>query len=103
MSIIKQIYINKIKLPKEIKDIIKDFLFHDIIKLTKKRKNKICLKINKSIFTCRTLNKDPEQYSFYLVNYSKLHTFRLCKNCGNYLTAKNYADIVSRIKCKCDE
>ena len=41
MSIIKQIYINKIKLPKEIKDIIKDFLFHDIVKLTKKRKNKI--------------------------------------------------------------
>lgn len=103
MSVIKQIYINKIKLPKEIKDIIKDFLFYDIIKLTEKIKKKICLKINKSKFTCRTLDKDSEQYSFYIVNESKLHSFRLCKNCGDYLTPRNYIDIIPRIKCKCDE
>jgi len=103
MSTLKQIYINKIKLPKEIKDIIKYFLFHNIIEITEKRKNKICFKIDKSPFTCKRLTRDPEQFSFYIPNYSKIHLFKLCKNCGNYLTAKNYDDITSRIKCKCDE
>lgn len=103
MSILKQIYIDKIKLPKEIKDVIKDFLFHDIIKLIKKRKNKICFKIDRSPFTCKRLSRDLEQFSFYIPNYSKIYLFKLCKNCGNYLTAKNYADITSKIKCKCDE
>jgi len=102
MSVLKQIYINKIKLPTEIKDIIKDFLFNNLIEIMKKIKNKICLKLSKSKFTGRTLNSDPEKFSFYIAKESKLYSFKICKNCGEYLTSKIYVNIKPRIKCKCD-
>ena len=102
MSVLKQIYINKIKLPIEIKDIIKDFLFNNLFEIMKKIKNKICLKISESIFTGRTINADPEKFSFYIVKESKLYSFSICKDCGEYLTSKIYFNIKPRIKCKCD-
>ena len=107
MSIIKQIYINKIKLPSEIKDIIKSFIFNNInniIKKQLKKKNKICYLIKNTKFSGSSyINEDIEIFRFYIKNERNIYRFKLCKKCGDYLTCSNYYEIPCKIKCNCND
>lgn len=97
MSIItKQIIINKLPLPDELIDIIKDYVFYNIINKTKKIK-KIIMPI---VDTIRIPHKTQ------LIWISKKHAYgndraEFCLNCGDYLWSYT-CRITIKVICVCD-
>ena len=114
--IYKQIYLNKLNLPNEIINIIKDFAFQDIvISNIKKQKAIINLIIQTSkyqftysslehyLFWAR-LKKYEDKYSVNYTIYGPLIYSKFCIYCGNYLNLLEDDDeqpIYNKILCNC--
>lgn len=100
MSVLKQLYINSIKLPKEIIDIIKSYTFIDIIILQKIRKKIIVNLIQQTKWTYKDMNTQ-NRLIFWIESDTKCPQYQIifCYKCGNYqfYCANNY----DKINCKC--
>jgi hypothetical protein len=98
-SLIKQFLINQFALPKEINDIIKDYVFYNIINETKHKKNKIVSLINDTRWSPKNypLYLEPNEWIFWVENETNPQfQIHFCVKCGDYLFEEN-----NKIKCKC--
>jgi hypothetical protein len=97
MSIIaKNIIINKLALPDEVIDIIKDYTFYNIVNKTREFKNKIM----SILVTIRIPDKTK------LIWIRKKHAYgnaraEFCLKCGDYLWSYN-CYVCKKVICKCD-
>ena len=97
MSIItKQTIIQKLPLPDELIDIIKDYTYYNIINKTKQTKNKLM----PIIPTIRKYHKTK------LIWVRKKHAYgnaraEFCLKCGDYLWSYT-SGVCKKIVCKCD-
>lgn len=94
--IIKQTIIQKLPLPNEVIDIIKDYTFYNIVNKTREFKNKIM----SIIVTIRISHKTK------LIWIRKKHVYgneraEFCLKCGYYLWSYT-CRISKKIICKCD-
>jgi len=103
MSIItKQLILNQLGLTTEIIEIIKEYIFYDVILKTKKIKNEIISLINNTYYT--PLHIIPPlsdiQYVFYIDGEDSSAQFQndFCIKCGNYIVSY---DACAKIICNC--
>jgi hypothetical protein len=106
----KILIINKLLLPDELIDIIKNYVFYNIIEETKKRKNKIIsLFNNNNIYYSN--NEKPDRYPdcpypiISLLTCDKKWYFFLtyCKTCGKYVRMERLITYVKEnLHCVCD-
>ena len=94
--IIKQIIINKLPLPDEIIDIIKDYTFYNIVSKTREFKNKIM----------QILSIIRISHKTKLIWIRKKHAYgneraEFCLKCGDYVWSYT-SRISKKIICKCD-
>jgi hypothetical protein len=94
--LITQIIINKLPLPDELIDIIKDYAFYNIVDKTRETKNKIM----SILVTIRIYHKTK------LIWIRKRHAYgneraEYCLICGDYLWSYT-CHISKKIICKCD-
>lgn len=122
MSIIDKILIiNTVRLPDEILDYIKSFIFHDIMHKSRKIKNNIISLINSNLNSQHysMAMAIPSMWVFIVIqndikNYKSLDELNIifkmsefCLKCGNYYLRVNLrADKKTKqniiCKCKCD-
>ena len=100
--IVKQLHINQllINLPKEIIDIIKDYIFYNIIHKTITHKKAILNLIdNSSNKNNRRLSETDGKYLINILDNKRNINFncRFCNKCGDYL----YSFEMTYYVCKC--
>jgi predicted transcriptional regulator len=119
-SITNQLIINKFCIPKEIIEIIKEYVFTNIINRTKKNKNKIISLINETRISPKNYNSilKPLAKTEWLFcineNYKSIqYHSSFCIECGDYLnsyteyalsyklTDEEYNKLERNIMCKC--
>ncbi len=103
----KLLIINKIgkkkELPKEILDIIKDYSFYDIIKITKLKKIEINYIIDNTLiyYSFKYIqNKKYSHFGILTMNFDKINIHiknDICNFCGNYCSHNT----IKKITCKC--
>ena len=117
----KILTINQILLPDELIDIIKNYVFYNIMEETKKRKNKIILLFNSNNICYSNIEK-PDKYpdcpypifsllicdTIYNKNYAihdkKWYFFlTYCKKCGKYVRMERLITYIKEyLHCICD-
>lgn len=114
MSVIaKQLVINKINLPKEILDNVKDYCFYNIEEVTKQNK----LKLSRAIVSAecsranrfrdeRNYSDNDEVWAFGACDENIQLQAANCSKCGNYLTNClinniTYGNIINNLFCIC--
>ena len=106
----KILIINELLLPNELIDIIKNYAFYDIIKETKKRKNKIISLFNNNIYYNKyewLINPDFPYPIIFI--YNKETNIRwcfmltYCETCGKYvrITERIITYIDKNLHCNC--
>jgi hypothetical protein len=111
----KILIINKLLLPNELIDIIKNYVFYNIIEETKKRKNKIISLFNSNniyysntekpdcypdcpypiiSLICNTINNKYDKKWYFFLTY--------CKTCGKYVRMERLITYVKEyLHCDC--
>ncbi len=106
----KQLIINKINLPQDILNIIKDYAFYDTNKYMvkiKKKKNITLTQINSTVYSGKHIdnNFDRRCWIFWYKNDEKCPQFQayFCTKCGNYINLSSLVyDNILKIICDCD-
>lgn len=102
LSIKKQIIINKLNIPDELIDIIKDYLFYDRIttksRFYKTKSSNIIQNAPVSRNTC--ILENGEYWAIGLYNYFEVNfAGRNCKKCGEYQILREY--LPRNLECEC--
>jgi len=111
-TIAKQLILNRLPLPAEIIDIVKDYAFHNIIdktRKTKKTKDRIISLINNTEWTTfkHQYIFSPDEWLFWIEEDPKSIQGQctFCRKCGNYLFGNYYIgnqrDYNPNIICEC--
>jgi hypothetical protein len=101
MSAAKQLAINRLRLPMDIVNIVKDFVFDDLVTgFIKGKKREINQKINQAIYSRRfesALATETSETWVFMADFmeKQIHSCN-CDVCGNYLVAMN-----ERLLCRC--
>jgi hypothetical protein len=107
MAIIrKQLIINKLHLPSEMIDIIKEYTFYNIRDKAKKRKDKLLSLINDTLYSPIKMRLSLSEWVFWIEeenNKGVQFQNNFCVKCGNYIYLDS--DIASNknisISCRC--
>jgi hypothetical protein len=109
----KQVIINRIKLPKDVLSVVKDYIFNDTVKYMlkiKKKKNIILTQINTTKYSGKNIINGFDfdfyrSWHFWVESDENCPQFQayFCPKCGNYeyLSSLTY-DGILKIMCDCD-